>query len=62
MREERAKLAEAAIARGEAVAEDHSRRVKTRAKFKHDVSEAFGVKKTDSEASGTIHLPLALPI
>jgi RNA polymerase-associated protein RTF1 len=48
-----AKLAEAAIARGEVVAEDHSRRVKTRAKFKHDVSEAFGAKKADSERSGT---------
>lgn len=47
------KLAEAAIARGEVVAEDHSRRVKTRAKFKHDVSESFGSKKTDSERSGT---------
>ena len=46
-----AKLAEAAIARGEVVVEDHSRRVKTRAKFKHDVSES--VKKTDSERSGT---------
>ncbi|RFU30951.1 hypothetical protein B7463_g5387, partial [Scytalidium lignicola] len=48
-----AKLAEAAAARGESVAEDHSRRVKTRAKFKHDVSESFSAKKTDSERSGT---------
>lgn len=48
-----AKLAEAAAARGENVVEDHSRRVKTRAKFKHDVSEGFGAKKTDSERSGT---------
>ncbi|KAF4627563.1 hypothetical protein G7Y89_g10593 [Cudoniella acicularis] len=47
-----AKLTEAAIARGEDVTEDHSRRVKTRAKFKHDVSEGLGAKKTDSEASG----------
>ncbi|KAF7908641.1 uncharacterized protein EAF01_004396 [Botrytis porri] len=31
-----ARLAEAAIARGEIVDEDHSRRVKTRATFKHD--------------------------
>lgn len=31
-----ARLAEAAIARGEVVDEDHSRRVKTRATFKHD--------------------------
>lgn len=48
-----AKLTEAAIARGEVVAEDHSRRLKTRAKFKHDVADGFGVKKTDSERSGT---------
>ena len=48
-----AKLTEAAIARGEVVAEDHSRRLKTRAKVKHDVSEGFGVKKMDSERSGT---------
>ncbi|TAQ86671.1 hypothetical protein B7494_g4991 [Chlorociboria aeruginascens] len=46
-----AKMTEAALARGEQVAEDHSRRLKTRAKFKHDVSE--GVKKIDSERSGT---------
>lgn len=46
------KMAEAAIARGEVVVEDHSRRLKTRAKFKHDVADAF-VKKTDSERSGT---------
>lgn len=44
------KMAEAAVARGEDVIEDHSRRVRTNAKFKHDVSE--GVKKTDSDASG----------
>jgi RNA polymerase-associated protein RTF1 len=48
-----AKMTEAAIARGEVVAEDHSRRLKTRAKFKHDVADAFGAKKTDSERSGT---------
>jgi RNA polymerase-associated protein RTF1 len=46
-----AKQVEQAIARGESVAEDHSRRVKTRAKFKHDVADAY-VKKTDSEQSG----------
>jgi RNA polymerase-associated protein RTF1 len=46
-----AKMTEAALARGEVVAEDHSRRVKTRAKFKHDVSE--GVKKTDTDRSGS---------
>lgn len=48
-----AKKVEAALARGEDVAEDHSRRVKTRAKFKHDVADAFGAKKNDSERSGT---------
>jgi len=48
-----AKMTEAAIARGEVVVEDHSRRLKTRAKFKHDVADGFGVKKTDSDRSGT---------
>ena len=48
-----AKMTEAALARGENVTEDHSRRVKTRAKFKHDVSEGFGAKKEGSERSGT---------
>lgn len=33
------KAIEAALARGETVVEDHSRRVKTRAKFKHDVAD-----------------------
>jgi RNA polymerase-associated protein RTF1 len=47
-----AKATEAAIRRGEVVVEDHSRRLRTRAKFKHDVTETV-VKKTDSEASGT---------
>jgi RNA polymerase-associated protein RTF1 len=47
-----AKMTEAALARGEVVVEDHSRRLKTRAKFKHDVAD-IGVKKTDSERSGT---------
>lgn len=47
-----AKMTEAAIARGEVVTEDHSKRLKTRAKFKHDVADAF-VKKTDSDRSGT---------
>ncbi|TVY29574.1 RNA polymerase-associated protein [Lachnellula hyalina] len=46
------KMTEAAIARGEDVAEDTSRRLKTRAKFKHDVTDT-GMKKTDSERSGT---------
>ncbi len=45
-----AKATEAALARGEDVTEDHSRRLKTRAKFKHDVSES---KANDSERSGT---------
>ena len=44
----KAKAIQAAIARGEAVAEDHSRRVKTVAKTSHDVSENFDAKKTDS--------------
>jgi RNA polymerase-associated protein RTF1 len=48
-----ARKAEAAIARGEVVVEDHSRRVKTRAKFKHDVADAYGAKKNDSEQSGS---------
>lgn len=48
-----AKMTEAALARGENVAEDTSRRLKTRAKFKHDVADAFGAKKTDSDRSGT---------
>lgn len=48
------KLTEAALARGEVVVEDHSRRLKTQAKFKHDVSEGIvGGKKTDDERSGT---------
>lgn len=47
-----AKRNEAAIARGELVNEDHSKRVKTRAKFKHDVSAETVPKKTDEE-SGT---------
>ena len=46
-----AKMTEAAIARGENVTEDHSRRVKTRAKFKHDVADSFG--ENNSERSGT---------
>ena len=46
-----AKRTEAAIARGESVTEDHSRRVKTKAKFKHDVSE--GSRLNDSGRSGT---------
>ncbi|KAH7350812.1 hypothetical protein BKA65DRAFT_499052 [Rhexocercosporidium sp. MPI-PUGE-AT-0058] len=46
-----AKQIEAAVARGEVVTEDHSRRLKTRAKFKHDVADAFGANT--SERSGT---------
>lgn len=42
------KMTEAALARGETVTEDHSRRVKTRAKFKHDVADSFGAKKDDT--------------
>lgn len=44
----KAKAIQAAIARGENVVEDHSRRVKTRAKTNHDVTESFDAKKTDS--------------
>ncbi|EKD13725.1 uncharacterized protein L3040_005659 [Drepanopeziza brunnea f. sp. 'multigermtubi'] len=36
-----ARKIQAAVARGEEVAEDHSRRLKTRAKFKHDVADAY---------------------
>ncbi|CZS92363.1 related to Pol II transcription elongation factor [Rhynchosporium agropyri] len=36
-----AKQIEAAVARGEVVTEDHSRRLKTRAKFKHNVEDAL---------------------
>lgn len=43
----KAKRIAAAIARGENVAEDTSRRVKTRAKVNHDVSDT-GARKTDS--------------
>jgi RNA polymerase-associated protein RTF1 len=42
---------QAALARGEVVEEDHSRRHKTIAKFKHDVSQVG--KKLDSDRSGT---------
>lgn len=50
LRERRQQLAtQAAIARGEVVEEDLSRRHKTVAKFKHDVSE----RKTDTDRSGT---------
>jgi RNA polymerase-associated protein RTF1 len=48
-----AKMTEAALARGEVVPEDTSRRLKTRAKFKHDVADTYGAKKTDGERSGT---------
>lgn len=46
-----AKRVEAAIKRGEVVVEDHSKRVKTRAIFKHDVSDTL--QKKDVEESGT---------
>jgi RNA polymerase-associated protein RTF1 len=52
LRERRQQMAtQAAIARGEAVEEDHSRRHKTVAKFKHDVSQIG--KRIDSDRSGT---------
>jgi RNA polymerase-associated protein RTF1 len=52
LKERRHQMAtQAALARGEAVEEDHSRRHKTVAKFKHDVSQLG--KKIDSDRSGT---------
>lgn len=52
LKERRAnKAMQAAIARGEAVEEDHSKRVRTVAKFKHDVKELG--KKSASDRSGT---------
>ncbi|KAI9740857.1 MAG: hypothetical protein M1818_004462 [Claussenomyces sp. TS43310] len=52
IKERRAVMAtEAALARGETVLEDHSRRVKTKAKFKHDASAPLGRKS--ETASGT---------
>lgn len=50
-----AKMTEAALARGENVPEDHSRRVKTRAIFKHDVNKGTEVKTPtpSAAASGT---------
>lgn len=55
------KMTEAAIARGEDVAEDTSRRLKTRAKFKHDVADT-GVKSgTSTPASGTPKLNAKKP-
>lgn len=44
------KMTEAALARGESVPEDTSRRLKTRAKFKHDVS---GKSETSTPTTGT---------
>lgn len=55
-----AKRTEAALARGEVVTEDHSKRLKTRAKFKHDVSEG-ATKKTEGEESGTNSPAAATP-
>jgi RNA polymerase-associated protein RTF1 len=46
-----AKMTEAALARGEEVVEDHSRRLKTRAKFKHDANESFKKKEPASGES-----------
>jgi RNA polymerase-associated protein RTF1 len=59
LKERRAtKALQAAIARGEAVEEDHSKRVRTVAKFKHDFNE-FG-KKPSGDRSGT-NTPIATP-
>ncbi|CAG8983698.1 hypothetical protein HYALB_00006267 [Hymenoscyphus albidus] len=49
------KMAEAAAARGEVVVEDHSRRVRTNAKFKHDVADTH--KKTDSAGASGANTP-----
>lgn len=46
------KRVEAAIARGETVTEDHSRRVKTRAKFQYDASE-LEARKPGTEGHDT---------
>ncbi|RKF73705.1 RNA polymerase-associated protein RTF1 [Golovinomyces cichoracearum] len=43
------KIVEAAMARGENVNEDHSRRVKTRAKLKHDVTDVLSSKKPETK-------------
>jgi RNA polymerase-associated protein RTF1 len=59
LKERRAtKAMQAAIARGEVVEEDHSKRVRTVAKFKHNFNE-FG-KKPSSDRSGT-NTPVATP-
>ncbi|KAH8602254.1 hypothetical protein B0O99DRAFT_606105 [Bisporella sp. PMI_857] len=61
------KATAAAIARGENVVEDHSRRLKTKAKLKHDVSESNGTSKvttpsgTSSPAVGTPSLAAKKP-
>lgn len=48
------KMNQAAIARGEAVVEDTSRRLKTKAKFKHDVAEVVpGSSGTNTPTVGT---------
>lgn len=52
-----AKIAEAAIARGETIDEDHSRRVKTRAKLKHDVSDSLNSKKTETKNKSSPNSP-----
>lgn len=54
IKERRAIMAtEAALARGENVVEDHSRRVKTKAKFKHDASTTLGKKSETASGSNT---------
>lgn len=47
-----AKRTEAALKRGEVVVEDHSRRVKTRAIFKHDVSDTMPKKREGEGHAG----------
>ncbi|KAK2625019.1 hypothetical protein QTJ16_005388 [Diplocarpon rosae] len=48
-----ARRIEAAVARGEQVVEDHSRRLKTRAKFKHDVANAYGTNIEEQSGTNT---------
>lgn len=58
-----ARKVEAAVARGEEVVEDHSRRLKTRAKFKHDVADAYveGRSGTSTPAVSTPKLAANKP-
>lgn len=52
-----ARKIQAAVARGEEVVEDHSRRLKTRAKFKHDVADAYVEGRSGSNAPDAVSTP-----